>query len=170
MNTATLSPSEKQARGMGLRRAENDRVWDWLRAVAQNVRNYQRAPAILLPLLGDKKLQTSIVDHNKTATLNNLVQALTKDAKAFSHRFKDIYAKHSSRRGSSSDIDDMMHCVSVSQEYLQFVSSYEMVIMPTLNEVLELMEAAGLDVSSVRATADSKLVYDLYENSDSPAA
>lgn len=162
---APTSHSDRSAElaSKGLKRAKNDRTWDWLREVAGNIRNYLRAPAVILPMLNDERLKASLIESGKTQDMVALVRRLGQDSATFGERFKALYAQHSARRGSSSDVDDMINCISLSQEYLQFMSSYESVVMSTLQEVLELMETAGLDVASVKAVGNGTLVYDLYK-------
>lgn len=160
------STAETKLASQGLRRAKNDRTWDWLREVSTNIRNYMRAPAILLPMLNDERLKESLVAANRTGDMVSLIQRLNGDVKLYVERYNAIHAQHASRRGSSSNVDDMIHCIGLSQEYIQFMSSYESVVLPTVQEVMELMETAGLDVSSVRAASDGTLIYDLYKQTD----
>lgn len=158
--------SEALLAAKGLKRAKNDRSWDWLREVSTNIRNYMRSPAIILPMLNDDRLKASLATAGRSADMVALVQRLNQDIVTFAERFRAIHTQHSARRGSSSNVDDMILCISLSQEYLQFMSSYESVVMPTVQEILELMETAGLDVSTVRAAAGAGLVYELYQQDD----
>jgi len=164
MSNAT-APSSKNATYLaqkGLKRAKNDRVWDWLRDVAGNVRQYMQAPAILLPMLNDPSLTATIVTQGNSASLTELIQRLGGDVQSYTQRYSALYTRHSQRRGSSSNSDDMFASVAISQDYLQFMSSYESVVMPTILEILEILDKAGLDTKSVRAMADGQLVYNLY--------
>jgi hypothetical protein len=158
VNSNTAAALAKQ----GIRRAKNDRVWDWLKDVSDNLRSYMTGPAVLLPMLHDDALVASVEANGKAGDLAQLVRAMTRDAKVYAERFRDINAKHSSRRGSSTGADDMFQSITISQDYLQLTDSYNSVLMPTLQDILEIMETAGLNVSSVRAL-NGKLVYDMYK-------
>lgn len=148
---------------MGLRRAKNDRAWDWVRDIANNVRSYMRAPGILLPLLDNKELLQKIVELNKKEALTDLLSRLSTDALAYAERFKAIFSRHAERHGNSTDADDMLDSIDISQRYQQFMASYEAVVMPLLQEILEILESAGVDTTNIRAVASSEVVYDLYK-------
>lgn len=154
--------SEKLAR-MGLRRAKNDRAWDWVHDIATNVRSYMRAPGIILPMLDNETLLQKIVELNKKEALADLLSRLSADAMAYAERFRVIFSRHSERHGNSTDADDMLDSIDISQRYQQFMASYEAVVMPLLMEILEIFESAGIDTSGIRAVASSEVVYDLYK-------
>jgi hypothetical protein len=171
MSTATaqtIKSADYLAR-KGLKRAKNDRAWDWLRDIADNVRHYMQAPAILLPMLKDEQLTAKVIEQGNTDTLNDLVKRLGGDVQTYVQRFQKLYATHSQRRGSSSDVDDMFRSITISQDYMSFMSSYESVVMPTILEILEILEKAGLNTGSVRAATNSQLVYDLYNEAPTPS-
>lgn len=167
MPSTTTPSSESVLASKGLKRAKNDRSWDWLREVASNIRSYMQAPAVILPMLNDEQLKLSLSETSKAADMVALVRRMSSDVQIFAERFKALYSQHSARRGSSSSADDMILCISLSQEYMQFMASYESVVMTTLQEILELMEVAGLNVSTVRALSNGSLVYDLYKQDSS---
>lgn len=171
MNTAVRS-NDKQLAEVGLKRANNDRAWDFLRDVSDSMRRYLSAPAILLPMLGNDELKAKLEEQGKTGEVIRLCRQLGADTLEYAERFKVIHAKHASRRGSSYDSDETLTTIMIGQEYVQFMSSYESVVMPNLQEALELFEAAGLDTGSVRAVANGELVYQLFSERDkeSPAA
>jgi hypothetical protein len=169
MNTATAKNEGEQFLAQkGFRRGKNDRAWDWVRDISNNVRNYISAPAVIIPMLRDERLIAKAHEQGNTGRLADLVQRLTQDAQTYLHRFEAIKAKHSQRQGNSYDPDDLMKSIIVGQDYMSYMSSYESVIMPTLQEILAVMDLAGLDTSNVRATADRSLVYNLYQSSPSP--
>jgi hypothetical protein len=169
MNTATAkNESDEFLSQKGFKRAKNDRAWDWVYDISSNVRNYISAPAVIIPMLRDDKLIAEIHKQNNTGRLADLVKRLTQDAQTYLHRFEALKAKHSARRGNSYDPDDLMKSIIISQEYMHYMSSYESVIMPTLQEILGIMDQAGLDTRNVRATANRELVYNLFQSSPSP--
>lgn len=152
----------------GFKRAKNDRAWDWVYEVSSNVRNYISAPAVLTPMLRDERLIKAVQEQNNTGRLADLIQRLTNDSQTFVIRYQAVKEKHSARRGNSSDPDDLMKSIMIGQEYMRFMSSYESIIMPTIQEILSIMDAAGLDTSNIRATANRELVYNVYQSSPSP--
>ena len=163
MNTALAPSSDDQLAHQGLRRANNDRVFDWLKDLYENVRNFLRAPAVLLPMIGDARLQAALKENGTDGRVAELVRRLGQDSLVYAEKLKAIHDGHASRRGSSYDADDLMLSISISQRYLAFTSDYETTILPTIAEVLEVLEGAGLDASSVRLMAGTGIVYDLFE-------
>lgn len=169
MNTATAkNEGDEFLAQKGFKRAKNDRAWDWVREVSNNVKNYISCPAVLMPMLRDEKLIASIQEQGNTKRLTDLVQRLTADASSYTSRFEGLRAKHSQRNGNSYDPDDLMKSIIIGQDYMHFMSSYESVIMPTIGEILEIMDKAGLDTSNIRATANRELVYNLLQGTPSP--
>jgi hypothetical protein len=152
----------------GFKRAKNDRAWDWVYDVSSNVRNYISAPAVLMPMLRDERLIAAVQEQNNTGRLADLITRLTSDSQLFVTRYHTTKEKHSARRGNSADPDDLMKSIMVGQEYMRFMSSYESIIMPTIQEILGIMDKAGLDTTNIRATTNRELVYNLYQSSPSP--
>lgn len=156
-----MKSSEEALAEQGLRHAKNDRVYDWLREVASNVRSYLQAPAALLPFTGDKRLITALETAGKTERMCELLKILGRDALTYAERFRAIYDKHSQRRGNSVNPDDLITSISISQEYIALMQSYEQVVMTNMEEALTLFESAGLDTKSIRVATDRQVVYDL---------
>jgi len=156
-----MKSSEAALADQGLRHAKNDRVYDWLRDIAQNVRSYLQAPAALLPFTGDTRLVQALEEQGKTARMAELLRILGRDTQTYAERFRTIYAKHSSRRGNSVDPDDLFRSIGISQEYIALMQSYESVVMANMEEALTLLESAGLDTASIRVATDCAVVYDL---------
>jgi hypothetical protein len=168
MNPATPKASEQFLADKGLQRAKNDRAWDWLRDIADNVRTYMSSPALLIPMLGDERLQANVIGQGKAKTLEDLFKRLGTDVKTYTTRFQLLYGKHSQRAGNSYDPDDAANSIMISQEYLQFMSSYESVVLVTVLEIIEIFQSAGLDTSSVAALTNGEFVYKLYDVAPSP--
>jgi hypothetical protein len=158
-----MKSSEAALADQGLRHAPNDRVYDWLRDIAQNVRTYMQAPAVLLPFTNDARLVASLEANGKTERMAEMLRSLGGDALAYADRFRAIQARHSSRRGSSVDADDLFVAIRISQDYIQLMTSYEAVVVATIEEALVLLEQAGLDTSAIRVAADRTLVYNLFQ-------
>ncbi len=166
---ATPVTEEAKLAREGFRRAKNDRVWDWLRDVHVNVKKYMSSPAVVLPFLNDPQLTTNIMAKGRTAELANLVNMLTVDMRTYVERLTSLHAKHSARRGSSSGPDDLLNSITLGQEYMRFMASYESVVIVHLDQILEIFQQAGLDTTSIRATTDGQLVYDMYKADPSSA-
>lgn len=160
-----MKSSEQALAKQGLRHAKNDRVYDWLRDIASNVRSYLQAPAVLLPLTGDARLVKSLEESGDTERMARLLRTIGRDTVTYSDRFRAIYAKHSARRGSSVDPDDLFTSISISQEYIAFMASYENVMMANMEEAMLLLETAGLDTKAIRLAADRSLIYNLLQPS-----
>jgi hypothetical protein len=165
MTTATAKNqhAEQQLAKLGVRRGKNDRIWDWVKDIAQNVKEYMRAPAIIIPLIDDPKLSATILEQGNTQALMDHINLLGRDVQTYTLRLQKLYARHSQRNGSSADPDDLMNGINISQDYRAFMASYESVVMPTILDILTIFEQAGLDTSSIRAVANSGLVYELWD-------
>lgn len=170
MNTApATNPGDDFLAKKGFKRAKNDRAWDWVYDVSSNVRNYMSAPAVLMPMLRDDRLIAAVQAQNNTGRLADLITRLTNDSTLFVGRYQTTKDKHAARRGNSVDPDDLMKSIMIGQEYMRFMSSYESIIMPTIQEILAIMDTAGLDTANIRATTNRELVYNLLNGSPSPA-
>lgn len=154
---------------LGFKRAKNDRAWDWVQDVAVNIRGYLRAPAAILPFLRDQRLKESLAAKGQSAQMVDLINRLSDDTVKYTERFQAIYSKHAGRTGNSTNPDDLMMTLMIGQDYIQFMTSYESVVMATLQEILELLEHAGLDTASVKPLTDGTVVYDLYGKAPSPS-
>lgn len=154
---------DKALAQMGFKRANNDQVWDWLRDAHRNLMSFLASPAVILPFLKDKTLQERIIANGDSVTVTKNVKSLTVDVAEYVGRAKTIYAKHSARRGSSTNDDDLMYAIGLSQEYLGYVDEFQRVVMPQLFEVLEIYEKAGLDTTQIRADTDAGAVYRVFE-------
>jgi hypothetical protein len=170
MTTATAkTKSVEKLASMGVKRAKNDRSWDWLKDIAKCVKNYMRAPAVILPMISNDELTATVYEQGNAEALNGHIQLLTRDVQTYTERLQALYGRHSQRNGSSVDPDDLMNAINLSQDYRAFMASYEMVVMPTILDILAIMEKAGVDTSSVRAIADSGLVYNLWNQESTPS-
>lgn len=170
MSSATASKTKTELAGLGFKRAENDRAWDWINDVSANIRGYLKSPAAIMPFLGDDALKKSLAASGQANKMAELVTRLANDTATYAKRYQGIEAKHKGRRGSSTDPDDLLASIMIGQEYIQYMNSYEAVVMASLQEILELFEAAGLDTSSVKPLADGSIVYNLCNQAPSPSA
>lgn len=172
MNTATRTNTkgEEFLANKGLQRAKNDRAWDWVREIADNVRKSMQGPAIIMPMINDDVLCAKVAEQGNLSALIELVNRLGADVQSYVTRYQRLYGRHSQRRGPSCDPDDLMASIKISQDYTQFCSSWESVIMPTILEILEILEKAGLNTKSIYAASDMKLVYSMYDQAPSPTS
>lgn len=127
--------------------SQQDCVWDALEFVYNNVAAFSISPAALSPLMRDKELVAKVEDQ---AALINHSQILAKDVTDYCGRLKRIRAMHEGRTGSSTDGDDLMRSIQIHECYFEWCHSYENVILPTMQSLLDLFEAAGANVTAIK--------------------
>lgn len=124
-----------------------NRGWDALKVIFQNCAAYTIVPSSLSPFISNAELTAKIEDQAKLLQLCNL---LKRDVVEYDRRLRTIYAKHDSRDGDVTNGDQLMAVLQLQEEYIQWASSYEAVVIPTITNILDMYAAAGANVDAVR--------------------
>lgn len=127
-------------------------VWDALKEVYNNCGAFTVMPAALIPLMRDKELVAKVADQ---PALVNLSKILADDVKDYVGRLQHIRTMHQDRSGSSTDPDDLMRSTQIFELYFEWAHSYEGVVLPTMSSIVDLLAAAGGDVSNIPLTVQS---------------
>ena len=147
-NASTKLMSSKQQQPIP--DSQQDQVWDALEFLYKNCAAFTIQPAALAPLLRDQELIAKIQDQH---ALVNHTRLLAQDVKDYCGRLKTIHDMHAGRTGSSVDGDDLMRSIQIHECYLEWCNSYEGVILPTMQSIVDLFAAVGADVSELKIAA-----------------
>lgn len=151
----------EQLAELGFQRASNDRVWDHVTDVYNAIHHYQLVPASLLPFMRDDTLCANVEAKGEHPQLMKLSRRLVEDVRTFNAKLVSIHNRHAGKTGSSKDPDDLMASIIISNDYVAYMDEYERIVMPTIEEMLEIFERAGLDTRSIRADAQNGAVYNV---------
>lgn len=146
--STTDNPNTQEQAGGG--------VWDQLTTIYQNCGAYTTIPAMLLPFIRNRELVDKIADQQ---ALLDHAQILSRDVAEFGARLTAIHNKHAGKTGAASNPDEHMTGLQLCQEYVGWSSSYEAVVIPTVETILDMFAAIGVDVSSVRLPPPSQAVF-----------
>lgn len=124
-----------------------DSVWDSLTVMFQNMSAYTLAPATVLPFIRNNELIERVADK---AALLRLAEMLNRDVKEYSEKLAQIHAQHADRTGPSVDPSDNMRAIQIGEQYMAWASSYEAVVIPNVESILDMFASIGADVSAAR--------------------
>lgn len=100
-------------------------------------------PAQLLPLFNDKEKLETVKDPKALVVATKELSALVSEHRA---GLEAIFSKHRDRKGSASSPDDLMVCLSIGEQYQEWLFSYQTKVQPTINKVLSMFaEEAALE-------------------------
>lgn len=129
--------------------------WDDLSRLYLECRAVSLLPASVSPLLKDQSALQHIEDKDN---LIELAKVLNKDVGTFEDELKTIQSKHVGKCGSTTSTTELMEVIGIGEDYQRWLSSYQMVITPTVRTISQLFERAQA-ISSVEGesiTADKE--------------
>lgn len=115
-------------------------VWDVLRGVSASVGACNRILAPLTPYLRDTTILDKIPDRQR---FMRLVQNLDRDVRQMTQRFEAIYAQHSHRQGQTIDPNDVVLAIELQEQYVEWASQFDDVIVPVFMEIVEILKGIG---------------------------
>lgn len=118
--------------------------WDTLTELYQSCAAYIVGPGALSPYLRDRELCAKVKDQTK---LVNNVQILSRDIKTYGERLMALYSRHKNKTGPVKDADDHMRLFQIFEEYVKWCSSYEAVVIPSVETVFAQLIEAGAPVT-----------------------
>ena len=116
---------------------EPNHGWDDLNKIYMECCAVSTSPAIATSLLKNADAVAKVAD---PAKLVAAARVLAKDVKAYNESLQAINAKHKGRTGSTSSPDELMEVLTIGEEYASWLSSYQVVVMPSAAAVLEMFE------------------------------
>lgn len=164
INPVAADGPTNQLAHMGFQRAPNDRVWDWLRDAHENVSNYLMAPAAILPFVTNPELNEKVIAGGDGKRLAECVRSITNDSRSFKDALVALYGLHSARRGSSSNADDLFYAISLSQQYLAIIEEYQRVVLPVIEEVIEIFEKVGLELPGAKTIIKEGIDFNIFHS------
>lgn len=135
--------------------AAGDGVWDSLNSMHTELTKYSLAPALVAPLLRNREVVAKVAD--KQALLQN-AELLGKDVTEFSTRLKSIHAEHAGRTGSSANADEQCAAIQTNEKYLEWIGSFDAVVMPTVLNLMGQLEQAGANLDEFQFKSPTELV------------
>lgn len=123
------------------KRAPEDHAWDMLNDVYKNCAAYSLIPGALTPFVRSKTIVEKVEDKH---ALEQHLAILARDHKEYVERLKELHSRHADRSGHSTDTTDMMRSIQLGEEYIEWCSSFESVILPTMETIRSMLAATGV--------------------------
>ncbi len=121
--------------------------WDLLNNTFKSLVNYAMLPTEIAPVLRSKEVMTAVTDQG---LLLERARTLTSDCTTMAKQLLEINAAHRNRRGHPRHPDQMMKCIDLHQQYVDWASKYEAVVYPTYIAINEQVgKVAGVDIMSL---------------------
>lgn len=131
-------------RRKGPPRPKPDRIWDSVNNFGALASALNQLPGQLIPLLHDKELMAKIKDQSALASQ---VRSIVNDVRVYSESLKAIQVKHQGRTGSAKSPDENFEALMVGEDYINWCSQYQGVILPSVIEVLGQIAEVGADAN-----------------------
>lgn len=154
-NSPTTSESAADVQTQPAAQPAGDGVWDSLNEMQLRLAQYGTAPALVAPLLRNREVVARVED--KKALIEN-AQLLDKDTREYAGRLSAIHARHAGRTGSSANGDELNDAIQINEDYVDWINSYDSVVMPTVTALLGQFEKAGADTNAFAMESPAALV------------
>ena len=118
--------------------AKDDTGWDDLHQLYVECKSISVNPARIFPFLKNENLINSLSDEDKQFLISNLSK-LSEEIKEHHERLEGIYEKHKNWTGSTQTPDELMICLNIGEYYQQWLMSYQVLIMPVVQRILEII-------------------------------
>lgn len=129
-------------------------VWDALAGLSGAVGQVTNVTAVLIPFLQDKELIARIPDQ---ARFNRLASTLDRDLRDMTRDFRSINSQHQGRSGTTADPTEVMRAIDIQEQYVEWASQFDDVVIPTFTDMLEMIKAAGGNIASVAVPSATAL-------------
>ena len=125
--------------------AAGDHCWNDLKRIYLECLSLSVSPNQILPIITSKERLSTVKDleslNKDAAHLNSLV-------KEFDERLKALYAKHKDREGSSNNPEDLMLCLSIGEEYQEWLHRYQSTVTYLIYQVMSYFDKDFLSQSN----------------------
>lgn len=118
------------------------KIWDEVENLRLRANEATAAAGYVLPLIRSQPL---LLEIKKQGMLNEFIDAakvLGKDSTEFRTQLNAISEKHRGKTGNCSD-DELLDGLAIGEEYVAFINSYNVVVLPTIQQLTEIAERVG---------------------------
>jgi hypothetical protein len=129
--------SEFRQQQAQVRKAKNS--WDDVNRLSGLCQRLLLSATGLLPSIRNERLMSLIDDR---ATFNTNAHILARDLSAYQNNFEALKARHAGKSGDASDDNDNMEAIDIYTQYASFYERWDGVLQPTMNHILEQLQAA----------------------------
>lgn len=113
--------------------AAGDHCWNDLKRIYLECLSLSVSPNQILPIITSKERLDTVKDldslNKDAAYLNTLV-------KGFNEQLAQLHAKHKDREGSSKNPEDLMLCLSIGEEYQDWLHRYQSSVTHLIYQVM----------------------------------
>lgn len=122
--------------------AMSSAAWDDVNRIHLECHGLSLLPIQALPLMRDPIKVERIKDKSE---LERCSTVLNKDVLSYKERLNAIHSKHAGKTGDALNTDELMECISIGEEYQEWLTSYQLVVLPVLNTILAMFEESDKD-------------------------
>lgn len=130
-------------------------VWDALANLSGAVGQVTNVTSILIPFLQDKELIAKVSDQGR---FNRLAQTLERDLRDMTQQLRSIQSQHAGRRGHTSDPTEVMRSIDIQEQYMDWATRFDDVVIPSFVDMLEMLQNAGASTASIAVPSAAALV------------
>lgn len=113
--------------------------WDDLNSIHLECEGLSLVPYQVLPLLKDN-VKIAMLGQADSDRLTVSSKSLLETIDAFRDSLNEIKAQHAGKTGSNTTPDELMFCLSVGEQYQNWMTCYQVSILPLVNEILEIFK------------------------------
>lgn len=136
-----------QSEELTLEQAMPDTAWDDLNDLYNNCCKLLRDPPMeVVSLLKDRERVSQLRQFKEVVLL---AKVLDKDITTYKNKLMEIHIKHYNKRGSSQNEDEFIETITIGEEYTNWVTSYESVVIPIIEDILTLFALEETDCESI---------------------
>lgn len=97
----------------------------------------------VVPFLKDVETIANVKKSGRYEELTSISSNLNDNLKKAKEELNAIHSKHANKTGDNTSPDELLECISIGQEYSQWITTYQNVIIPTVKSILEIIENAN---------------------------
>lgn len=122
---------------------KRNKCWDELEMLHAATVGLLYSTKNITPLLRSEEIMSKI-DSKEAVKIS---QVIANDLTHYKEKIEVIHNKHKNKTGGSDDPDVLMECIMIGQEYMELSDSFQRVVSPNIDRLLE-MAASVADADS----------------------
>ena len=146
-------------RGARSKKEKVSSLWNDLAELHTRCLDMSQTPGEVTFILRNRTLTDAI---GNTSELENLGRMLVRDIREFRERLQRIFTRHENRHGECKTPDELMETISIHEEYLEWIESFQNTVLPIVSQILDIGKRAQAKLSQNIETSTT--------TQDSPAA